>query len=127
MNDIEIVVVQGELEWVVATVDADDNYTFTTRVNVPRDATPGDAQMIAREAGAVPHFSNADPALRISAAPPVSSPPTTDTSASPTTPGPDATTAENDSDSQAYLLAVVAVVVAFAAGTLVVVVRRRSS
>lgn len=130
-TDIEIVVVQGEKEWVVATVDADDaddDYRFTTRVNVPQDATPGDAQMIARKAGTLPYVSNPDPALRISDAPAVTSPPTTDAPSSSTAQESDAATTENESVSPVLWLAIAAaVVVALAAGTLVVAARRRSS
>ena len=129
VTDIEIVVVQGEKEWVVATVDADDDYRFTTQVNVPAHATPGDAQMIARKAGTLPYVSNPDPALRISNAPAVTSPPTTDTTSSTTALEPDAATAEDESGSQAllWLAIAAAAIVALAAGTLVVAVRRRSS
>jgi hypothetical protein len=128
VTDIEIVVVQGEKEWVVATVDAEDDYRFTTQVNVPQDATPGDAQMIARKAGTLPYVSNPDPALRISSAPAVTSPPTTDTPSSSTAQEPDAATAENESVSPVLWLTIAAaVVVALAAGTLVVAARRRST
>lgn len=127
MTDIEIVVVQGEREWVVATVDANDDYRFTTPVNVPQDATPGDAQMIARKSGTLPYVSNPDPALRISNAPALTPPPR-DTTSSTTALEPDAATAENESGSQAVWLTIVAAVaVALAAGTWVAAVRRRSS
>lgn len=127
VTDIDIVVVQGEEEWIVATIDADDDYRFTTPVNVPQDATPGDAQMIARKAGTLPYVSNPDPDLRISNAPAVTPPPT-DNTLSTNAPDPEAATAENESGSQAVWLTVVAaVVVALAAGTWVVTVRRRSS
>lgn len=127
VTDIEIVVVQGDKEWVVATVDADENYRFMSSVNVPQDATPGDAQMIARKAGTLPQVSNPDPALRISSAPALTPPPR-DTQSSTTALEPGAATGQNESGSQAVWLAVVAaVVVALAAGTWVVAVRRRSS
>lgn len=127
VTDIEIVVVQGEKEWVVATVDADDEYRFTTPVNVPQDATPGDAQMIARNARSLPYVSNPDPALRISNAPAVTSLPT-DTTLTTTALVADSPTAENESGSQAvWLTLVAALVVALAAGTQVASVRRRSS
>lgn len=128
LNDIEIVVIQGEREWVVATVDADDDYRFTTQVDVPQDAAPGDAEMIARKAGTLPYVSNSDPALRISDAPAVESPPTTDTPSSSTAQEPEAATAENESDSKVLWLAIAAAVVgALAAGTVLIVARRRSS
>jgi hypothetical protein len=127
VTDIEIVVVQGDKEWVVATVDADENYRFTSPVNVPQDVAPGDAQMIARKAGTLPYVSNPDPALRISSAPALTPPPR-DTPSSTTALEPGAATGRNESGSQAVWLAVVAaVVVAVAAGTWVVAVRRRSS
>ena len=82
MDDIEIVAVQGEREWVLATVDADDDYGFMTQVIVPQDATPGDAELIARKPGSLSYVSNSDTTLRISAAPAVTSPTTTDSAGS---------------------------------------------
>lgn len=77
LEGIEIVVVQGEREWVVGTVDAeaDADYGFVTRIVVPRDAAPGDAQLVARRPETYLFVSNPDPMLRISSAPPTGQPP----------------------------------------------------
>ena len=50
LDGIEVVLTQGDAEWVLATVDADDEYEFSTEVTVPADATIGTAQLTARQA-----------------------------------------------------------------------------
>lgn len=50
VDGIEIVLTQGEREWVLTSVDADDEYEFSTEVTVPSDAAVGAAQLAARQA-----------------------------------------------------------------------------
>lgn len=58
---------------------------FGTRIVVPRDAAPGDAQLLARRPETYPFVSNPDPILRISDAPPIDPPTSTSSERGPTT------------------------------------------
>lgn len=49
-QDIEVLVVQGEREVVVARGDADDDLAFAVEVTVPVDLAPGSATIVARDA-----------------------------------------------------------------------------
>ena len=131
VQDIDIVVVQGEEEWVVATVDAGDHYGFGTQVVVPQDAAPGDALLLARTSGGF-RASNSDPTLRISAAPAITSPPDRASTPSPSTPESAATTSEGVQDEPeretvAPWLVVAATGAAIATGAWAVVSRLRST
>lgn len=129
-SGIEIVLTQRDREWVLATVDADDEYSFEEQVVVPPDATPGDAQLTVRSSGAAPYLPTVEPTLRISAAPAIPAPPSTK-------PTPDPTTAESststpsdanstESGSIAPWLTAAAVVVALAVVASTVAIRRKS-
>ena len=48
IQDIEILFVQGDSEWVVATGDAGNDYGFRVDILVPLDAEPGDGRITAR-------------------------------------------------------------------------------
>ena len=65
-TDIEIVLTQGDTEWVLGTVDADNQYGFEKQMVVPADASPGEAQLNARHTGAAPYIPYVEPTLRIS-------------------------------------------------------------
>lgn len=132
VNDVEIVVIQGDMEWAIATVDADDDYGFVTRVVVPQDAAPGDAQLIARKPGTLPPVFNPDPTLRISTAAAVTSAPTTASTPDPSV-AESATASEAETNTQEsetatpWFAAAATMVVASAAGAWVVTHRRKQA
>lgn len=78
LTGIEIVITQGKSEWILATVDANDKYAFTTQVRIPADASPGEATLMARVPGHLPGVWNPDPSLDISPAPAIQAPPVTE-------------------------------------------------
>ena len=129
-TDIEIVLTQGDTEWVLGTVDADKQYGFEEEMVVPTDASPGDAQLNARHTETAPYIPYVEPTLRISDAPSVTPPSTTEPEPAP--PPSESTTAaqDNQPDSDVprgvapWLIAVAAGLVVVA---LVVVVLRRKS
>ncbi len=73
--------IQDDREWVVATIDADEDYEFSARVTVPHDAAPGDAWLVARTDGPDVGVFNPDPVLRISDTPPPDQAPATGSAA----------------------------------------------
>jgi len=48
VSDIEILLVQGDMEWVVAMGNAGNDYSFIVEVQIPLDASPGEARITAR-------------------------------------------------------------------------------
>lgn len=70
IDEIDVYIVQGDREWLVATGAADDEYAFETVVVVPIDLDPGDAVVEARwGAGRVAY--SADPRLDVTGAAPL--------------------------------------------------------
>ena len=131
LTGVEIVVVQGDMEWVIATVDADEEYRFSAKVTVPRDASPGEAQLLARKPGHTPAVWNPEPVLRISDAPALPPPPTTDSSPRPSGSGSVESTSETEPSAPEsrpfgmWLVAATAITVGIAAVVSAVVRRRR--
>jgi len=131
LTGVEIVAVQGDMEWVIATVDADEEYRFTAQVTVPWDASPGEAQLLARKPGRTPAVWNPEPVLRISDAPALPPPPTTDSSPRVSGSGSVESASKTEPSAQEsqpfgmWLVAAAAVAVGTAAVVSIVVRRRR--
>jgi hypothetical protein len=58
VNGIEIYVVQGDREWLIAAGSADAHYGFTATATAPADLTLGDARVQARSRQGVAYSSN---------------------------------------------------------------------
>lgn len=133
LEGIEIVVVQGEREWVLETVDAGGDYGFVTRVTIPHDADPGEARLFARmpdwtDLPIVPDSPAWDPPLVISTAPPVTSSSATDTTIQPIPQEPaEESSGDSSSTELSLVVAGAAVVAALAAGAWGVTARQRST
>jgi hypothetical protein len=132
LDGIQIVLVQGEREWVVGTVDAGagDDYGFVTRIVVPRDAAPGDAQLLVRRPETYLFVSNPDPMLGISSAPPIDAPPSSRSEPGRTPVASGDAGAENVDDSTvgwSWVTGIAVGAAVFAAGAVTAAVRRRST
>lgn len=131
VTGIEIVLTQGDNEWVLATVDADDDYSFEEKVVVPPEAEPGDTQLTAGQNEPVTNALNTETTLRISPEPPISAPPTIEPTTVPTTtesPALAPTAPESaESGSIAPWLTGASVVVTLAAVASAAAIRRKSS
>ena len=69
---VDLVLLQGDREFVVGHADADDQYAFTVTVVVPASLEPGSAQVVARLAeGDVPAYDDGPQTLTVTDAPPV--------------------------------------------------------
>jgi hypothetical protein len=72
IQDVGLVLLQGDREFVVGDADADDQYAFTVTVVVPASLEPGTAQVVARLVeGDVPAYDHGPQTLTVTDAPPV--------------------------------------------------------
>ena len=128
-TDIEIVLTQGDTEWVLGTVDADNQYGFEKQMVVPADASPGEAQLNARHTGAAPYMPYREATLRSSDAPAITPPSTAEPK--PASPPPGSTTAVQDQpnaeESRTVAPWLGAVAAALVVAAWVAVLRRKSA